>query len=155
MIKLLKGKVSDSLLSFWSLFGRKVISRSGDYAGRVLGLYLEGRTFQGFMLLYGRRVVRLHHAYVQNLDELLPGAALLLNMDPFYTIPGRRIYDREGRKLGRVLRVIQRQEENDFEAFIVKPGLFSRPIRIEKKEIQVIKKSIILNSTLPQIKQIQ
>ena len=133
-----------NMISFWSLFGRKVISRSGDYCGRIIGLYMEGDSVKGFLIWYRFRKIHADIIYLKNLDSLDREAALLFNMDPFYILPGRRVYDSDGRKLGRVIRAVQIGGTNDFEALLVRKHFFSRTLRIKKERIEVSKRNIIL-----------
>lgn len=131
-------------LSFWSLFGKRILSRSGDPCGRVIGVQLQGAAVRAFVIAYKLVRVRIAVEYVQNLELLGPRTALILNVDPFYILQGRRVYDPDGRKLGKVVRVIQIGESNDFEALHVRKHFFSRTLRIKRERIEVLKKNIIL-----------
>lgn len=140
----------ESDLSFWSLFGKRILSRSGDPCGRVVGVQLQGASVRAFSILNGLDRVRIAVEYVQNLELLGPRTALILNVDPFYILKGRRVYDPDGRRLGRVIRVIQIGESNDFEALYVRKHFFSRTLRIRREQIEVLKKNIILGLPDPQ-----
>lgn len=141
-------KIFPEGISFWSIFWRKALSRSGEYCGRISGINFSEGSIVGINLLYGTKKIWLGLDCLQTLEVSGKKSALILNLDPVYLMEGKRVYDSDGRKLGRVIRVVQKGPHNDFDFILVKKGLFSKPISIKKESVQVMKKNIILKDSI-------
>jgi sporulation protein YlmC with PRC-barrel domain len=71
--------------------------------------------------------------------------SIVLSIDPVTELVGKKVFDADGRNLGKVVKLNRRSAENDFESLIVKKRIYSKGIVIPKKEIDTAKKNIILN----------
>lgn len=139
-------KPASSGISFWSILGRKILSKSGEFSGRIYSISVRGRELQGFFVFYKFNIFLIDQKFIQNFEIMDRKSAMLLNIDPIYLLAGRFVYDHDGRKLGKVVRVDQIQKSNDYEAIGVRKRIFSRVIRIERERIDKSKKNIILKN---------
>jgi len=54
------------------------------------------------------------------------------------------VFDADGKKLGKVVDVVRKDETNSMEALMVRKNFYSRQVRVPKNDIEVSKKNIIL-----------
>lgn len=133
-------------LSFWSIFLKKVLSKSGEPAGRVWSMQIKSNKVLYFHILYRGRLIQLDAKFIKNLDGLDISKKILLDIDPVYLIKGRFVFDEDGKKLGKITQLEQLGYYNDFDAIKVKKKFYLPSIRIDKSQIKVLQKNIILKS---------
>lgn len=130
--------------SFWGLPGRKVISRYGNYSGRVIGVYFQGTGITALQILYRFRRIKISIEYVENFESLHRETSLLLSIEPSYLLIGRLVYDRSGRKLGQVRNISRMESGDEIQELVVRKGRFGRALRVHAADIETMKKNIIL-----------
>lgn len=133
-------EIKDNLL-LSSLMGKKVIAKNGEVLGRVnevafdlgklLGIYYKGR---GGSVLLGIETI-----------EHLDAHAVMLLINPVAAFLGRTVYDKDGKRLGKVREVARDNSRNDLTELVIRRGLFRKDLRVSKDDIQVPGKNIILS----------
>ncbi|MCC5815392.1 MAG: hypothetical protein JJT78_11595 [Leptospira sp.] len=145
MDKILNGS-EDTGISFWSMFLKKVLSKSGQNSGRIWSIQMKSNKILYFHIFYKFRLIQLDAKYVKNLDGLSSNKKILLDIDPIYLYRGRFVFDEDGKKLGKISRLEQLGFYNDFDAILVKKKFYLPGKRFDKKQIKVFQKNIILKS---------
>ncbi|WCL49454.1 hypothetical protein [Leptospira sp. GIMC2001] len=147
MDKILGGSQEDGI-GFWNIFWRPLLSKSGEKAGRLIGFSFRGTKIISFQVYYKFRIVDLDAKYLRNWDSMNKKSVIILDIDPIYLLKGRSVYDESGKKIGRVVKVDQVGYYNEFDSLFVKNRFFLPSIQISKNKISVLKKNILLNSSV-------
>ncbi len=136
-----KRKQPLKLDSFRDIIGKKVISKSGNSVGRVHDILLSGKGIAGIIASGRLRFSRLF------IDEEFFGRvtnAVMLSIDPVISLIGKQVFDADGKKLGKVVSLVRKGNENDFKAVVVKRRIYSKSVEIPKTDVDTFKKNIIL-----------
>ena len=138
-------------LSLWSFLGRRVLSRTGVPVGFVTGLYVSEKGLSAFQILSRFRLLKIGLEGFEASGIFSRRSSLLLNFEPTLLLVGRNVYDREGRKLGRVRSVERREPEDRLLALLVRKGRVGRTLRIDAQAIELSKKNILLNRSYQEL----
>ena len=65
-------------------------------------------------------------------------------MIQFHRYNKKKVYDKQGKYLGKVINIIRKNNLNFYEGINVKKNILSKKIKILKKEIEIDDKTIIL-----------
>lgn len=120
--------------------GKKVFSKSGDRVGVISDVRYTKDKVEGFVVQ--RRIKKVFIG-----REFLSGTSkegIVLSIDPVTLLIGKKVFDADGKKLGKVSRVERTGSSNELKALVVKKHFFSRGISVPKSHIDVSKKNIIL-----------
>ena len=147
MDKILGGAQEEGI-SFWRIFWRALLSKSGEQAGRLIGFSFRGTKIISFQVYYKFRIVELDAKYLRNWETMNQKSRIILDIDPIYLLKGRCVYDDSGKKMGKVVKVDQVGYFNEFDSLFVKKKFFLPSIEISKDKISVLKKNILLNSSI-------
>jgi sporulation protein YlmC with PRC-barrel domain len=135
-----KGKDPLKMESFRSYIGKEVISKSGERIGKVHDLRFSGNSVTGIVV---RR--RLSRLFIDK--EFIAGGSggtIMLSIDPVTMMLGKQVFDADGKKMGKVSKVLRKGSSNTLTAVMVKKRMYSRGIKIPKEDIDVSKKNLIL-----------
>lgn len=123
------------------LKGKNIISRSGEILGKVRDVVFLNKNILGVLL---RKRFREDVFIGIEMVESITEDAILLSIDPVTSLIGLPVFDKAGKKIGRVRRVIRQDDRNSFTSIAVKPGLLRRVIEIDVSDIKTISQHIIL-----------
>lgn len=136
-------KAIGELISSKRLKRIDVITKSGEILGKVKEVRINGFNVEGILVYkpfsFNSEFIDKNFIKVFNKNEVL------LNTNPVTALKGLLVYDNSGRKLGKVKKVLRKDNKNDFKSLIVKDKFYSRPILVEKDKISIMKKNIVLN----------
>jgi len=116
--------------------GKKVISANGQDLGKVKDIAYDLNKVIGIFVddvLIGRE-------YIERLDT----DSVILKVTPVTSLVGKMVFDKDGKKIGRVIKINRSGPQNDFVDVMVRKSPLSKTIRITKQEMEVISKNIIL-----------
>jgi sporulation protein YlmC with PRC-barrel domain len=116
-------------------FGKRVVSKSGIYLGRVKEVLMSDYTVQGIVV--GKLFIDKQY-FASTIDKIM------LTIDPVTLMLGKRVYDADGKKLGNVLSIV-RSGANDFSEIQVRKNVIKKPVGVPKADISTTKTNIILN----------
>ncbi len=125
---------------YFSYFWKRVASRSGENAGRVIDILLSTEDVAGLVVLWKSRTFFLDMEFVENTS----GRLIMLNIDPVYLHLGKNVFDKSGRRLGKVVHLMRNGSENEFQAVEIKKSFFAKPIAVRADQIEISRKNIIL-----------
>lgn len=132
---------------FFSFFWKKIISHSGNPCGRILDIFIQDGKLAGFAVIRGFRTYFIGSEFVEN-DS---GEAVVLSIEPVYLLIGKSVFDSEGRRLGRLNRLVRNDRSNEFAAIVVKRKFYTPGMTIPASHIAVSKHNIVLKETLESI----
>lgn len=130
---------SDTLL-IRSVLGKKVFSTQGDYVGVIQDIKIHKDRLVG-VIIAGTSLLEIGISYI----TLTAEKAILLSIHPTTLLKGKLVFDKDGKKLGKVIEVKRQDNSNICTAILVKKDIFKKPIIIPAVEIEVSKQNIILN----------
>jgi sporulation protein YlmC with PRC-barrel domain len=134
-----------NILKFESVkdyLGKKVVSKSGKTIGSVKDVLFTGNGIKGIIVAKGLSKFYVDSAYLNTVSK-----KAMLSINPITLFLGKEVFDVDGRRLGKVIDVIRKNNTNDFEAIVVKKRIYSKGVEIPKSNIDVMKNNIILNKS--------
>ena len=123
-----------------SYLGRRVRSKSGESLGGIYDILFMGDKVEGYVV--SKRLSKLFVG--KEFFSSFSKKTAMLSIDPVILLIGKQVFDADGKKLGKVVRVERKSSSNDYESLVVRRNFFSRGIEVQKKDIDVSKKNIIL-----------
>ena len=113
-----------------------VISRSGEIIGKVREIRTKGFNVEGIIISkpYSAAKEFIDRSFIKVLNQ----NEALLNINPVTSLKGLSVYDISGRKLGKVVKVLRKDNSNSFSSIVVKNRFYSRPILIGKDKIDIM-----------------
>lgn len=123
-------------------FWKRVIDKQGKKLGRVLNIIIINNVLVSLVVLKGFKRYYVDVAFIESMNR----STLKLNIVPVTNNIGKKVFDIDGRHIGKVIDVIKPNEKNEFTDLIVKAGIFSRKKIINKSEIKINDKNIILKT---------
>ncbi|MBN2111703.1 PRC-barrel domain-containing protein [Candidatus Woesearchaeota archaeon] len=134
------GKKDPALMeSARSYIGRKVVSKSGNFVGKVYDVRFSGSVFAGIVVMK-----KLSKVFIGKEFFSVSRDAVMLSINPVTSLEGKQVFDADGKRMGKVTEIIRKGNSNTLEAVMVKKNLYSSAVKIPKSEISVSKKNIIL-----------
>ncbi len=135
---------------FPDLFLRKVISRSGEHAGRIVNLHLTIDGLTHLVLLYRFKMITIDIQLVENMEAALSlkDHRLILSIEPYYLFLRRRVYDASGRNGGRVISIDALPGGNEIANLRIRKGLFRKAVVVPADKRDVKGHNILLNCDL-------
>jgi len=134
-----------NILKFESIkdyLGKKVVTKSGKTVGSILDVLFTDKGVKGII------VYKLFTSfYIDKGFFNTVGNKAMLSIDPVILMKKKQVFDLDGKKLGKVVKVNRKNNNNDFESITVKKRFFSKSFTVPKSEIDVMKKNIILNKS--------
>ncbi len=138
-----KGKDPSAMDSFSSWIGKKVISKSGDIIGKVQDFRFSKNTIEGIVVMRNISRLFIGHEFISGVSD----EAVVLSIDPVTMLVGKKVFDADGKEMGKVARLVRKGSSNSFEAVIVKKNIYSKGMKFPKADVEVSKKSIILKKS--------
>ncbi|MBR9703581.1 hypothetical protein GOV10_06070 [Candidatus Woesearchaeota archaeon] len=124
--------------------GRNVFSKSGEYLGKVNDVIAKKYVVAGVLVGRGKRQFALDFKYVESDTD----KALMLSVDPIFSLVGKQVFDAAGKLLGRVIEVKRSTAANNYESLVVRKVPWRKPLIVEKKDVDIAKKNILLKITI-------
>ncbi|MBW2977709.1 hypothetical protein KY331_02585 [Candidatus Woesearchaeota archaeon] len=132
-----------SILKFDSMkryLKKKVVSKSGEAIGKTKDVLFDKSGVKG--IIVAKRIFKkfyLDSFYFSSVQD-----KIMLSIDPAILLAGKLVFDADGKKLGKVIRVIRRDNTNNFQKLLIKRKIYSKAKEVPKIDIDVMKKNIIL-----------
>ena len=122
--------------SFSSYIGKQVYSKSGEMIGVVKDIIMKNDIMLG---------VIVHKVFIgKEFFKSYTADAIMLKIDPVTNLIGKHVYDSAGDRVGKVVELKRKGTGNSFNELRVKRNIYTRSIFINKKDIQIAKKNVIL-----------
>ena len=149
MIKILLSILSKKYKSIGDLISSRklgnivVISKNGEIVGKVGAVRMKGFSVEGIVIFkfFGLGSIFIDRSFIKVFNQ----NEVLLNINPVTSLKGRQVYDVSGRKLGKVRKILRKDNDNNFTSIVVKDRFYKKPILIGKDKIDIMKKNIVLN----------
>jgi len=129
-----------------SLIGKKVISEKGQNLGKIKDIAYYGEKILGIFISkrFSLKKILIDKSYIQNIQS----DTIILTLNPVTSLIGKTVFDKDGKKIGKVKKVIRTNNNNDFKEILVKKHIFSMSLILPKSKIDVMDKNIILNQVI-------
>lgn len=123
-----------------SYLGKKVLSKSGEYVGKVYDIILQKGNITGF-LISGKVKIFIGKESIASQSE----KTIMLKIEPITNIIKKKVFDAAGKKIGSVIDLKRKSTANTYSDLKVRQAIHKKPFLIPKKEVRVSKKNVILN----------
>jgi len=121
---------------------KSVLSKSGEYVGKVYDIVLKRDLFVG-LLVSGKKKLYIGKEFISSDSK----EQVILNIEPVTNMIGKEVYDSKGERIGYVKDLIRKSNSNTYSDIVVKKSFFRRAFPISKADVSVAKKSIILKNS--------
>ena len=135
-----KTKTPDSMDSVRNWVGKHVISKSGDVIGKVQDFKFLKNTITGIVVMKKLSRIYLGIEFVSAVSQ----DSVMLSIDPVTMLIGKKVFDVDGKDMGKLVQLVRKGNNNSFEAIIVKRKFYSKGIKIPKADVEISKKNLIL-----------
>lgn len=135
-----KTKKLEKTKNFCSYINKKVYSKKGMFVGKVSDVIMKDYLMVG-VLVNANKKIFIGKEFFKSDSE----SAIMLKIDPVTEIIGKTVYDSTGKRLGKVVGLKRKGTGNSYSELLVKKAIYSRSFSISKKEVEIAKKSVILN----------
>ncbi len=136
------GEFLDSSLDASEILHVEVLSKNGAVIGSVSGVKLHPKTLKTLGVMVNRGFVRFYFgvSYIKRIGA----DSVLLTIDPSPLIEGKKVFMYNGKRMGRVKRVIRKGTTNDIKELVV-ASFLRKDIVVSASAIHLISKSVILS----------
>lgn len=130
------------LVSHWHFLGKRVLGSSGEKIGRVWNVLYSSYTITHIVAYkrFKKKIISV------NLISSISKNTIMLKVTPVFTNMGKKVFDADGRYLGKVINIIKEDQKNKFNDLIVQKRIFTQKHIISADEIRINKKNIILSN---------
>lgn len=136
----------DSINTLTRYINKNVFTKDGEKIGRVRDIVFDKTVIHGIMVAKFRFFKKMYVG-MEYVDRFTPDS-VLLRINPVILMLGKIVFDSEGKIVGRVKRVIRKNNSNAFDSIVIKKGLFSKEKTIDPKDMIILKKNIRLKIEL-------
>ncbi len=136
-----EGEDLSNLHSIRPWIGLKVLSKSGEKLGKIHDLLYEDFSISAILVQYGMVKIVISRKFVAERSE----KSVVLSVDPVTLLRGKKVFDSEGKYIGKVIDIERQGDGNNLISIKARKKFYKAPIEIPHKELDVIKKNIILN----------
>jgi len=123
-----------------SYIGKQVLSKSGEFVGKVYDIVLEKETIIGY-LVKGKTRIFIGKEFISSQSE----KTIMLKIEPVTNILGKKVFDAAGKKIGNVIDIKRKNTSNNYIGLNVRQAIHKKPFLVPKKEVRVSKKNVILD----------
>jgi len=131
-----KTKKLEGTNSFSSYIGKKVYSKSGELVGSVKDVVMKNDIMLGVIV----KKIFIGKEFFKSYTE----DAIMLGIDLITNLLGKQVFDSTGKRIGKVVELKRRGTGNSYNELRVKKNIYSRSAFINKKDIKIAKKNVIL-----------
>lgn len=126
-----------------NLKGKRVLGKNGEVIGKVKDIVISDNKIEGILAKnHGKKIF----IELQYIDQLF-NDSVMLKIDPVTRFLGMKVFDAEGRNLGKVVDFTRIGKSNAIQKIIVKKGIIGKQKSIPASHIETSKKNIILKTT--------
>jgi len=119
------------------VIGKKVFTITGKVYGRVRDIYLNPRALTLEAIKVDKGIFGKNHYIGKNFIEKITKTGVKLIMDPINAFVGKNVYDKKGKKIGKVKLIEKVGPKKDIFAFVISVGACEE-IVIEERDIKKI-----------------
>ena len=122
--------------------GKNIVSKSGDIVGKVKDVIIGNYELEGIIFDKNFLTTFVDKRFIKEISN-----SVMLSIDPVTSLKGKYVFDANGKKLGKIIRINRKGTSNSFTELIVKKRAYSKKIEIPKKDVLIMKKIVILNKS--------
>ncbi|MDO8508658.1 MAG: PRC-barrel domain-containing protein [Nanoarchaeota archaeon] len=134
--------VRDRTLNLRSLIGARVISSGGLVAGRIKEVRVNPKSMGLQGILISRGIFKKFLYVGKSYFDRISNDAIILNIDPFVFLKGKKVISSDGRVVGRIRDIKRSDETNNIKSIII-TTIFRR-FNIPVENVKLLGKSVLL-----------
>ena len=145
-IKVISSKGIMNHFKLLNVVGKKVMADNGEFVGKVRDIAFDMNKVVGIYVTgpLGLKKVLIDKEYIDHFHA----DSVVLKINPVTQLEGKFVFDKDGKKIGKVCELVRKGTGNDFTEAIVKKNPLSRGIHIKRSDMDVISKNIILKKKM-------
>lgn len=141
----ISGRILKNCITSEDILGKEVIDSDGKYIGIVEKVLIDpiNMDFVGIEIDKGflRKGISLGKNYIKKITPL----AVFLNIKPAYEIRGMTVFDKSGKRIGKVIEVKLQSNRNKVKEIKVKRNALKKEIKIPEEFIETMGYNIVLS----------
>ncbi|MFP4402830.1 MAG: PRC-barrel domain-containing protein [Candidatus Woesearchaeota archaeon] len=130
------------------IIGKRILSKDAEVISKVKDVIIKDFNLIGIIFKKGFKTIYLDKKYIESINE----KSIMLNVNLSISLLGKQVIDKNGLIVGRVKKVIRKNNSNTLVELIVKKGIFGKEISILNGAISKVSEMIILNKEIDEIK---
>ena len=150
----ISGSDLDDAVTSDDILGKEVIDVDGRFIGIAEKVFIHPKTLDFVGISVDKGIIRKSLSIGKDYIEKIASKAVFLNISVSYEIKGLKVFDKDGKDLGRVKKVLLKGSENTIESILIAQGL-GREISVSAKDIDRIGYNVILKTTKQEISEMQ
>lgn len=123
---------------------KKVIGKKGGKLGRVWNIIIKDNKVIALMTRKGFKKYFIGTEFIESMTKM----TIKLSIEPIVVNVGKKVFDVDGKYVGKVIDIIRTNQKNEFSELIVRKNIISKKVMITKADIEVNEKNIILNKNI-------
>lgn len=143
--KSVSGKVISKAITSEDVLGKDVIDSEGGFIGVAEKIFINPETLDlvGISIDKGvmTKAITIGKSYIQKITN----HAIFLKIRVVYEIKGMFVFDKHGKKIGKVTSIDLHGSKNKIKRIYVKPNLFQDKISIPINYIKSTEENVLLN----------
>ena len=144
MPNVISDKALESHFRLSRISGKKVIADNGEVIGNVKDLAVAKDKVVGIYCSSSAGEVFIARSFVRAFDS----DSIILKISPATSLVGKIVFDRDGKRIGKVFCVARVGTSNQIKQILVRKSPIAKPVSVPKKDIDVMDKNIILKKVL-------
>lgn len=152
--KSISGKNLNEAITSDDVLGKEVIDADGRFIGITEKVFIHPSNLDFIGISVDKGFLRKGFSIGKDYIERIASHAVFLKISVSYEIRGLRVFDKNGKELGKVAGLALVGSGNDIDAISVSSGT-GRNISVPSKMIETMGYNIILNTTREEILSIQ
>ncbi|MFW5872125.1 MAG: PRC-barrel domain-containing protein [bacterium] len=122
--------------------GKRVLGKNGEVIGKVKDIVITEKIIEGIIVKSNGKKVFIELNYI---DQLF-NDSIMLKIDPVTRFLGMKVFDAQGKILGKVVDITRSSKLNAIQSIVIKKGMMSKQKTISASHIETAKKNIILKT---------
>lgn len=128
------------------LKGKRVLAKNGKEIGKISEVRLDPESFSFAGIKVNRGLLELDAFIGKEYIESVSMDGAILNITPVTDYEGLKVFDADGKPVGKVKEIRREGNTNNISAIVVDRGLLKNDLVLSKSDVKNVGESIILNA---------
>ncbi|MBI4044992.1 MAG: PRC-barrel domain-containing protein [Candidatus Diapherotrites archaeon] len=127
------------------LKGKRVLAKNGKEIGKISEIRLDPGTFSFTGIKVNRGLLELDAFIGKEYIDSVSADGAILNITPVTDYEGLKVFDSDGKPVGKVREIRREGNTNNISAIVVDRGILKNDVVLSKSDVKSVGESIILN----------
>ncbi len=140
-----RAKPVEETVDLTQVVGKSVVSRDGEWIGKVESIHMDPVTFTLEGVTINRGFLNESEYVGREYVKSISRRGVVLQINPVTEAVGLPVYDVRGKRIGEVGTVERRKKTNRLSTIHVKRGWFKKSLIVPRNAIKTVNKGVMLN----------